>query len=396
MRESIARRFFFAAPLRVAIVAALALVAIAAPRAALAEKSAASAEKSAASAEKSAALAEKSAASAEKNAAPAEKNAASVGTDTDSDAARKGERVVFPAPPAQARIEYLGAVRDNADYIGKRGWWQKVTQLVIGSKDPTALGRPYGVEASGPMLYVCDQTAGAVHGLDTDNMTYGRIPKEGRLASPIDVAVDSKEFVYVTDSKDGSVYCYDHDGERVRVVAHGLSRPTGIAYGRSNDLLYVVDTGAHVVRMFTTTGEVAGSFGSRGEEPGFFNFPVAIFIDQSGTVYVTDSMNFRVQAFTLEGEPIHTFGELGDRPGYFSKPKGVASDSDGNIYVVDAMFDAVQIFDASGQLLLSFGGGGAGAGEFWLPAGITVDGEDRIYVADSYNGRVQIFQYLKE
>ena len=137
------------------------------------------------------------------------------------------------------------------------------------------------------------------------------------------------------------------------------------------------------------------TFGSRGAEPGQFNYPTNIARDREGQLYVADSMNFRIQIFTPQGRYISSFGQLGDGSGDFNRPKGIAVDSDGHVYVVEGLQDVVQIFDREGRFLLSFAEPGHGDGELWLATGIAIV-DDRIYVADSSNGRVQVFEYLKE
>ncbi|HEV3486847.1 MAG TPA: hypothetical protein VG106_15655, partial [Vicinamibacterales bacterium] len=70
----------------------------------------------------------------------------------------------------------------------------------------------------------------------------------------------------------------------------GLQRPTGIV--ADEDRLHVVDTLGHRIVTVSPDGRVLGSFGSRGAEPGQFNFPTNIARDAAGRLYVTDSMNF--------------------------------------------------------------------------------------------------------
>src|SRR5439155_7121905 len=103
----------------------------------------------------------------------------------------------------------------------------------------------------------------------------------------------------------------------------------------SKERLYVVDAMKHRVVMVSATGAIVGSFGTRGSEPGEFNFPTNIARSPDGRLFVTDSMNFRVQVFSEDGRLLSTFGRLGDGSGDFDKPKGIAVDSAGHIYVVE-------------------------------------------------------------
>ncbi len=305
--------------------------------------------------------------------------------------------LVFPPAPNKAKIKYIETISDSREFAARRSWWKKIVRVFSGGDQTARISRPYGVEVSGKgWMYVCDPGAGLVHCFKGKKKGYMTIPRKGRLSSPIDAAVDNGGRVFVTDSKEGDVFCYDEEGGLKYRFNADLKRPTGIAYHKKTRRLYVVDTAQQKVFIFEPNGSAVGCFGSRGSEEGRFNYPADIFIDSGGLVYVSDAMNFRIQIFDSEGNFQGKFGKLGDGTGDFSRPKGVAADSAGNIYVVDALFDAVQIFDREGRLLLTFGSPGQAEGKFWLPTGINIDGRDRIYVADSYNNRIQVFQYLGE
>ena len=173
-----------------------------------------------------------------------------------------------------------------------------------------------------------------------------------------------------------------------------LNQPTGIAYSKVKNEIWVAETSAHRVAVLNDKGELLKRVGSRGTAPGEFNFPTHIWIDQAGNVYIVDAMNFRVQVLNKDGEIISVFGEAGDATGYLSRPKGIATDSYGHIYIVDALFHVVQVFDIQGNFLYKFGNQGQGEGEFWLPSGIYIDDQNYIYIADSYNSRIQVFQLI--
>src|SRR5205807_7758485 len=100
--------------------------------------------------------------------------------------------------------------------------------------------------------------------------------------------------------------------------------------------------------------ELLARIGSRGTEPGQFNYPTNVALDSHGRIYVSDSLNFRIQQFGPDFAPIRQIGRKGDLPGYFGQPKGIAIDSQDHLYVLDAHFEAVQVFDAMGQLLMDF------------------------------------------
>jgi DNA-binding beta-propeller fold protein YncE len=243
------------------------------------------------------------------------------------------------------------------------------------------------------MLFVTDPVAGCVHVFNPVDETYEQIREAatGWLEGPVGVTCDSRNHLYVSDADAGRVTVYDDSFTPLFDISDGLIRPTGLAVFR--DALYVVDSGAHVIRVYDTEGRLLDIIGRRGSAPGEFNFP--LFLTAAGGLMVVDALNFRIQSFDADMHVVSVFGSAGDRPGTFARPKGIGVDSDGNVYVSDALFDAVQVFDSSGTLLLVFGQTGSGEGGFQSPNGMYIDVSDRIHVCDALNGRVQIFEYLK-
>ncbi len=165
--------------------------------------------------------------------------------------------------------------------------------------------------------------------------------------------------------------------------------------GRTEGMIYVADAGRHVIGVFGYKGDPIRQIGSRGIEPGQFNFPTQLHIDDLGQLYVSDTLNYRIQVFGPDDRFLRMFGQQGDRPGNFAHPAGIATDAAGNVYVTDRQSENVQVFNPEGQILMALGQEGSDPGQFWLPAGIFIDGHDRVYVADSFNKRVQIFELLK-
>jgi len=304
---------------------------------------------------------------------------------------RAAPQRVWPDPPADARIRFLGLLVPAS--AARRSVFRRVWDVVTGGRDTPVMAQPYGV-TMGPAgrLYVADSAAHSVHVFDVRTGGYSKLDVESE--SLIGVAALGGR-LFVTDSVAGRVMCLNGAGRKQWAIGSetGLQRPTGIV--AADDRLHVVDTLAHRIVTVSPEGRVMGSFGSRGGEPGQFNYPTNIARDAAGRLYVTDSMNFRMQILTAQGRSISAFGHLGDGSGDFNRPKGVAVDSEGHIYVVEGFQDVVQIFDADGRFLLAFGEPGQGDGELWLASGIAI-ANDHIYIADSSNRRVQVFEYLKE
>lgn len=299
--------------------------------------------------------------------------------------------IVWPSPPARARIAYEFAFAGPADLGIRRSAARKLMDAFAGEKF-VGMTRPYAVSVLGRAILVADPGGHAVHLFDRDrrkHLTVAEVEGEA-LMSPVGVALDT-ERMYVADSGRDKVFLLDRSGEHIGTI-DGLERPTALAFDPAARRLYVAETLGHRILVFDADGRRLFQFGERGEQDDQLNFPTHLAV-AGGKVLVNDSMNFRIKAFSLEGRPLAAFGEHGDSSGQIAQPKGIAADSAGNVYVAGAVIDRVQIFSPAGEFLLAFGQEGNGPGQFRMPAGVTI-ADDLIYVADSYNGRVQVFRFL--
>lgn len=307
------------------------------------------------------------------------------------------EGILWPGQPEKPRIKYLWSLYSLAPQMS-------FVDFLAGGGDPSdpktspVLLTPNSVYFENDRLYIADTGAKRVTVANTKTMDIlqAGVSGKGELEYPVGVVVDKAENIYVSDSDLNKVLVYDRDGKFTGNLSDvKFVKPTGLAYDREKDIVYVVDTQDHkVYGISPANGSVRVIFGKRGEADGEFNYPSNITVDKDGRIWVSDTLNFRIQGFDRQGKFISKFGSVGDSYVKFSLPKGVAADSEGNIYVVDSRQDMVKIFNRDGRLLLFFGEEGGDRGMFWLPAGIFIDKDDKIYIADTYNRRVQVFQFL--
>lgn len=295
-------------------------------------------------------------------------------------------------------IQWVGQFPKNIDDTGKVRFSKKINELLFGKKSPE-LAKPISLIADSPeSFWVLDQGKRSVLSV---NKKVGDIPhflnkKNIDFPSLVGICEISPGEILFTDSYLNKIFHLSTDRKELIALNDTIrfDKPTGIAYNKITKQIWVAETDAHRILVLNEKGEIIKKIGKRGNNPGEFNFPTFIWIDQFGIIYVVDAMNFRVQTFNKDGEFLSLFGEIGDATGYLSRPKGIATDSYGNIYIVDALFHVVQIFDKSGKFLYKFGGQGHENGQFWLPVGIYIDDKDYIYIADSYNSRIQIFKLI--
>ncbi len=297
------------------------------------------------------------------------------------------------------KIEWVG-VYPSPDEKNKKGFKEKIADVILGKKG-TYILKPFGVFVENPDKYwVIDQGTGTVFRISGNKSTIPEVLRKQRKAyfSLAGLCIIKGNKLLFTESSLNKIFEISENGKKINVFNDSLKlqQPTGIAWSKKKNEVWVVETKAHRIAVLNREGSLLKYIGKRGTGPGEFNYPAFIWIDDNGDVYVVDSMNFRIQILDSEGNFITSFGKAGDASGYFARPKGVATDSHGNIYVADALYNVIQVFNRKGELLYYFGSQGHGEGQFWMPAGIFIDKNDFIYVADTYNARIQIFKLTEK
>ena len=301
--------------------------------------------------------------------------------------------LVWPEPPEIARISFVNQFSSPEQLQLKESFLRRMRDAITGS-DERRMTRPYALAVDSTRIAVADPGAAVVHVFDTGRKTYQQLKQAGDhdLLSPIGVAL-ADDRLYIADSLLNKVFVLNRKLKLLRVL-NDFQRPTALQFDPGRQRLYVTDTLAHEIRVFSRDGKALSRFGGRGEKDAQFNYPSHLAVS-GDRLFVNDTMNFRIQIFDSEGRHLQTFGKHGIGSGHFTQPKGVAVDSIGHVYVADAMSNRVQIFKQDGTFLLDFGNAGTKPGDFQMPSGLAI-WDDLIYVADSFNHRIQVFKYLHE
>lgn len=318
------------------------------------------------------------------------------------------EKTVEAAPPdllleGGRKLHWERSFSSEKEVEGKRGFFKKLVDVVVGEPEHPHLVRPYSiaVDSRGREI-ISDPGANGIHIFDFENHKYKFIERRDKgkdaMRAPQCVALDAQDNIYVTDSETGKVFVFDPGGKFRRAIGSlkggegYFKRPTGIAIDSAAQRIYITDTLRDRVFVLDMDGQVLQSIGKRGGGEVEFNLPTELLVHEQN-LFVVDAMNFRVQNLDRSGGFQMSLGGLGDTGGGMFRPKGIAVDSEGHLYVVDGLWGLVQVFDEQGRLLYYFGGRGTGNGEFQLPAGLFIDHEDHIFVVDSFNRRVQVYKY---
>lgn len=92
------------------------------------------------------------------------------------------------------------------------------------------------------------------------------------------------------------------DGKRIRHFgSQYLQSPVGVAVDRM-ERVFVTDDKAHCVFVFSIEGALLWKFGSKGSGDNEFHSPQGICIDPCNNVYVADQYNDRIGVYSADGQ----------------------------------------------------------------------------------------------
>lgn len=231
----------------------------------------------------------------------------------------------------------------------------------------------------------------------------------GKFHSPIGIAIDAQDQIYVTEFHTDRVQKFTAEGRWL--AAYPVAKqPGGIAVDAAGRL-YVTPLLEHRLCVYDAEGRLLREWGRQGAADGEFDEPGGIAIAADGTVIVADQGNHRIQRFTPEGKFLDQWGGHGSAPGQFggqgrkgarfSGPHFVALDAAGAIWTTEGAEGRIQKFSPMGKPLAAWGTNGTEAGGFGGregaarnalpgPIGIAIDAQGRVWVSAS-NDRVQVF-----
>ncbi len=233
------------------------------------------------------------------------------------------------------------------------------------------------------------------------------------VAEPVDVEVDEAGLIYVLSRSESRIYIFSFDeAQKVfnlqKTITGSWSSPQGFDLVTSDLSIYVADTGNHRVEKLVkdaagdyvadVTFGSAGSIGTFGTEPGQFDNPFDVTIDEDESIFVSDQNNHRIQKFDRSGNFLTSFGTSGSNPGEFNKPQGIAySPLTMQVFVADSGNHRLQAFDRSGEFEKSIGALGSDQGKFNSPSNLTPDEIfDELAVADRGNNRIELLSETGE
>ena len=221
---------------------------------------------------------------------------------------------------------------------------------------------------------------------------WGKLPKGCDIYEVADVAVDSRDRLFVFTRGKHPVIVLDREGNYIETWGQGqFVRPHSI-FIDSEDMIYCVDDKGHAVHKCTPEGQLLMTIETTGHpsNTGYilnredtvlvsgppFNRPTGLATNHDGGFYVSDGYgNARIHRFTSEGQFLFSWGEPGNGPGQFRIPHDVCFDKNGLVYVADRLNHRIQIFNEQGEFITQW------SGLHW-PNALCIDSEEVIYVVE--------------
>lgn len=229
------------------------------------------------------------------------------------------------------------------------------------------------------------------------------------VRSPVKMALDAAGNIFVADQRVGGIVKFNTYGVQ-QMTIRTTDTLNGLAFAQDGSLL--VSQSSAVVRYNAATGQEIGRLAG-----GQLQLPVGIAVDNvTGYIYVADSRANQIVVYTASGDYVKAFAQgitadasgntVSNPLGKLSMPTGISFEKvSRQLAVADTLSNRVQFFDVDGNFIKSIGnpisttlGAPVGMMQFDAPAAIAFEYSknqvpavlERMYVVDTYQGNIQV------
>lgn len=197
-------------------------------------------------------------------------------------------------------------------------------------------------------LYVSDRDSASVVVFDRDRREVGRLGRDGQGAflAPMGVAVSAERELFVADWRQRAILTFNEEGYFTGLfgegeLASGDRAPAGLFVTETH--LYVTDIALHQVLVFRIDGSLERVVGlGEGSGIGELRYPNAVWVTQDGNLWVADTSNDRIQRFAPDGTPLGVWGPP------IGSPRDLIVEG-GQVYVASALSNRIVVMDATGR-----------------------------------------------
>ena len=205
-----------------------------------------------------------------------------------------------------------------------------------------------------------------------------------------DMALDiSRKRLYILDSGAKRVLIYTLTGEQLGVLNNDpeswqyIEDPSSIAINPLG-FVYIGSDSSSVLARYNPDG----SFSAKQDVNLFKN--VAGMCATGDTIIIIDGSSYEIKLIDYSGWCRLVFGGNSKKGGTIGKARRVVASND-FIYVLDPYYRNVHKYSYSGEELIQMGDKGKEPGKFIEPIDLAVDKKDNVYILDQNLKRVSIF-----
>ena len=249
----------------------------------------------------------------------------------------------------------LFVVDRNGNQVQHWGDHDKLFEMTCGRGPHKIKMSPYDPDKH---VWVIDDQLHVIHKFTYDGklvQTIGTKGQRGRDAGrlfdrPTDIAWLPDGTFFISDGYGGKrVAKFDKDGKFLMDWGSAPKDPNNPGPNEWNTVhsiavskdrrVFVVDRGHARIQVFDENGKFLDMFTT-----GLRSRPYAHLITDDQFLWVSDGGTQRILKYDLNGKYLYGWGIAGGEPGYFEGPHGITVDQDGNFYVAEVFNGRVQKF----------------------------------------------------
>lgn len=212
------------------------------------------------------------------------------------------------------------------------------------------------------------------------------------FGEPASLALDERSgTIYIADSKAGVIDVFTLQGVPVSQYGSGndLKSPIGVAVD-DKGCIYVSERDGGPIKVINRKDHDSKIDIPAGEDkvtpkPGRMTF------DKDGNLYVVDQATNCILVMNKDLKLDHRIGSYGKKRGQFKSLQDVAVDRQGRVYALDSTGVPVQVFDKKGKYLYRMGFQGDDTQDISLASGLFIDQNDQIWIVDKGQHSLKVF-----
>lgn len=266
--------------------------------------------------------------------------------------------------------------------------WELARQMT-GADGTTRLEQPLelGFDAVNRRYFVVDGRHGVLMSFDEEGGRLAAFNAGGQIRKPVDLLLIDANRLWVADRSLNQLLYIDVQEKQVR--AFSIRHPNGdlvfvdrLDRDRQSRLL-VLDRLSGAIVVLDDNLQVTQTLAGGKEFQGFSDFKV-----KEDGIWALDGLQRRVYHFDGQGRLQKTIVLAGE----LSFPVAIEVDESGTLYILDRHAGDVRTFDTQGRFKAAFLVKGKREGQLWYPAALAFDWARRLCVVDEGNARIQIYE----